>query len=224
MIRRGVLLCQCTWCLKVFFCANRGLQLESYRSTTGPRGTLCTSIFVAGVTAVRWKGADSIGRSSLQGGTLSIVLTSRFMLMVQSAGGQASQAMDEPREGSTPRFMLSSMHARNLLSSPCPAGTKPTFPWRQSSRTASYKFSTLMRQSLWDSPPSGRLRLPRSLKPAFLSPQPNHAVILRKALPASSSGRKLVGGRPRALRHGNVGLVPLDKAMTIGCERALTRA
>ena len=83
------------------------------------------------------------------------------------AGGQASQAMGRTK-GSTPRFMLSSMHARNLLSSPCPAGTKPTFPWRQSSRTASYKILLLLATKPMIAPPSGRLRLPRALKPAFL--------------------------------------------------------
>src|SRR5580704_16552018 len=46
--------------------------------------------------------------------------------------------------------MPSSMHARNLLSLPCPVGTKPTFPWRQSSRTACYKILPLLASS--DSP------------------------------------------------------------------------
>src|SRR6202790_1677945 len=75
---------------------------------------------------------------------------------------------DEPREGSTPRSMPSSMLARNLLSLPCPVGTKPTFPWRQSSRTACYKILPLLATKPMIAPPSDRQRPPRELNPAFL--------------------------------------------------------
>src|ERR1700675_4665793 len=64
--------------------------------------------------------------------------------------------------------MPSSMHARNLLSLPCPVGTKPTFPWRQSSRTACYKILPLLATKPMIAPPSDRQRPPRELKPAFL--------------------------------------------------------
>ena len=49
-IGRGVPLCQCTSCLKVFFLCYRGLQLESYRSTPSPL-ELCLPVFSSLVSA-----------------------------------------------------------------------------------------------------------------------------------------------------------------------------
>jgi hypothetical protein len=154
-----------------------------------PAGTLSTSIFVAGVSAVRRKGADSIsGRSSLRDGILSTVLTSRFMLTgpIRQVD-KLYKPWDGPKEDLTPRFMPSSMHALNRLSLPCPTGTKPTFRWRQSSRTAWLARNPMIAL------PSARLLLPRELNLHSWWHEPNDGCpLLRKALPAPSSDRKFL--------------------------------
>src|SRR6266446_10758236 len=82
--------------------------------------------------------------------------------------------------------MLLSMPARKLSSLPCPVGTKPTSLWQKSLRSACQRIPPLLATKPMIAPPSDRQRSLRELKPAF------NCAILRKALPASSSGRKLL--------------------------------